>query len=104
MDPLSLPDQPHGPYHQPPTEAFIGFAQRRTLLLAALGGVELGAWDARILDWLAHFCDTPTFLAVLGLLERARRAGAELARGQADQAPAEAARLSVGGRRGGLTG
>jgi hypothetical protein len=104
MDPLSLPDQSHGPYHHPPTEAFIGFAQRRTLLLAAVGGVELGAWDGRILDWLAHFCDTPTFLAVLGLIQRARCAGAELARGQVDQAPAEATRPIGAGRRGGLTG
>jgi hypothetical protein len=30
-----------------------------------------GAWDRRILDWLAGHLDTPTFLAVLGIVERA---------------------------------
>jgi hypothetical protein len=72
MDPASLPAPPHGPHHHPPTETFIGFARRHQLLLAALQDVELGAWDARILDWLAHFCDTPTFLAILGLVQRVR--------------------------------
>jgi hypothetical protein len=61
----------HGPYEQEPHEPFIAAAQRRALLDQALQGVELGAWDRRILDWLAGHLDTPTFLAVLGMVERA---------------------------------
>jgi hypothetical protein len=95
MDPRSLPDQPHGPHHHhPPTEAFIGYGRRRQLLLAALADVELGAWDARILDWLAHFCDTPTFLAILGMVQRAYQAGALHAHHQADQADQRATQTS----------
>ena len=49
--------------------------RRKALLDQALQGVELGAWDRRILDWLADCLDTPTFLVVLGMLQRARQAG-----------------------------
>jgi hypothetical protein len=83
MDPTSLPDQPlttgapacHGPYEHQPPETFIAPARRTAMLAQALRGVELGTWDERILAWLAHWCDTPTFLAVLGMVERARQAG-----------------------------
>lgn len=98
MDPQSLPDQPHGPHHHPPREAFIGFGRRHELLLAALQDVELGAWDARILDWLAHFCDTPTFLAILGMVQRAYQAGALQAHHQIDQADHRAERTSEADR------
>jgi hypothetical protein len=81
MDPVSLPDPNHtsagtchGPYEHQPAETFIAPARRSAMLAAALRGVELGTWDARILAWLAHWCDTPTFLAILGLVERARTA------------------------------
>jgi hypothetical protein len=82
MDPVSLPDQPvrsgqasdHGPYEHQPAETFIAPARRTAMLAEALAGVELGTWDQRILAWLAHWCDTPTFLAILGLVERARTA------------------------------
>jgi hypothetical protein len=49
--------------------------RRKALLDQVLQDVELGAWDRRILDWLADCLDTPTFLAVLGILQRARQAG-----------------------------
>jgi hypothetical protein len=81
MDPMSLPDPPHtsadrppchGPYQHPPVE-FIPPTQRTAMLQAALDGVELGGWDQRILTHLAHWCDTATFLAVLGWIERTCR-------------------------------
>jgi hypothetical protein len=61
----------HGPYEQEPREPFIAANQRRALLDQALQGVELGAWDRRILDWLAGHLDTSTFLVILGIVERA---------------------------------
>ncbi len=82
MDPVSLPDpthttavQPpgHGPYQRPPVE-FITPVRRVAMLHEALQGVELGGWDRRILAHLAHWCDTPTFLSLLGLIERPRAA------------------------------
>lgn len=55
-----------------------GSTQFHGALLQALDGVELGAWDRRILDWLAGW-DTSTVAVVVSLLHRARRAdGAEL--------------------------
>jgi hypothetical protein len=86
MDPMSLPDLAHttagaadaagchGPYQHQPTEDFLAPAQRTTMLHAALDGVALGTWDQRILAWLCHWADTPTFLAILGWIERARQA------------------------------
>ncbi len=65
----------HGPYEREPREPFIAADQRKALLAQALQDIELGAWDRRILDWLATHPDTSTFLAVLGMLQRARHAG-----------------------------
>ena len=86
MTAASLPDQPptttsptapcHGPYQQQPHETFIAPARRTTMLQAALDGVALGTWDTRILAWLCHWSDTPTFLAILGWIQRARTAAA----------------------------
>jgi hypothetical protein len=82
MDPVSLPDQPHttaaqqpchGPYQHPPVE-FIAPTKRTAMLHEALDGVQLGGWDTRILTHLAHWCDTSTFLAILGWIERTRTA------------------------------
>ena len=84
MDTPSLPDRrvttasapaDHGPYEHQPPETFIAPARRTAMLAQALRGVELGTWDQRILAWLTRWCDTPTFLAILGLVERARQAG-----------------------------
>jgi hypothetical protein len=71
-DPAHTPAPCHGPYEHQPAEAFIAPTRRTVMLAGALTGVELGTWDRRILDWLAHWCDTPTFLALLGMLQRAR--------------------------------
>jgi hypothetical protein len=72
---MSQAPMAHGPYEQEPRETFIAVDQRKALLGQALQGVELGAWDRRILDWLAGYLDTPTFLVVLGIIERAMAAG-----------------------------
>ncbi|HEX5117660.1 MAG TPA: hypothetical protein VFW65_20900 [Pseudonocardiaceae bacterium] len=50
-------------------------ADRVTALLEPLDGVELGAHDRRILDWLAER-DTPTVGTIASLLYRARGTGA----------------------------
>lgn len=64
---------PRGQYrHERPEE-------RRAALLAALEGVELGAYDRRILTWLAGW-DVPTAATVISLLWRARRAAIQQAR------------------------
>ncbi len=68
----SIPVARCGPYQQPPRGLFVAVAQRQVLLHAALEGVELGALDHRIIGWLAHYCDTPAFLSVLGIPQRAR--------------------------------
>jgi hypothetical protein len=58
---------PSGQYrHEHPQE-------RRAALLAALEGVELGAYDQRLLTWLAGW-DVPTAATVISLLWRARHA------------------------------
>ena len=81
MSTASLPDPTHtpttdmachGPFEHQPTETFLAPARRTAMLQAALDGVTLGTWDQRILAWLCHWSDTPTFLAILGWIERAR--------------------------------
>jgi hypothetical protein len=66
---------PTGPIQRDPAGPFIDLQERRALLLEVLDGVELGAYDRRIIDWLAGW-DTSTVLTVAGLLMRARRAEA----------------------------
>jgi len=78
------PSEPAGPPADRPLDrapggAFLAEAQRRELLAQALSGVELGAYDRRILDWLAGW-DTDTVVTVASLLRRARAAGPEAAR------------------------
>jgi hypothetical protein len=41
------------------------------ILAAALAGLELGAWDRRILHWLAGW-DTSTVLTIASWITRAR--------------------------------
>jgi hypothetical protein len=55
-------------------------ADRLAALQEPLDGVELGAHDRRILDWLADW-DTSVIGTVASLLYRAREAGAENAAG-----------------------
>jgi hypothetical protein len=65
----------HGPYSKPPRGPALLPAERQPMLAAALRGVRLYAYDRRTVDWLCRWLDTPTFLSLLGLLERARQAG-----------------------------
>lgn len=41
----------------------------------AFAGVELGAYDQRIIDWMIRMWDQPTMATVVSLVIRARRAG-----------------------------
>lgn len=50
-------------------------AANRIDLGAALAGLDLGEFDRRILDWLARDTDPATVSVIVGLIERARRAG-----------------------------
>jgi hypothetical protein len=61
---------PGGQYRHEYTE------ERRAVLLTALDRVEAGAYDQRIVHWLAGW-DLPTAAAVVSLLWRARHAAAQ---------------------------
>jgi hypothetical protein len=61
----------HGPYGKPPRGRAILPTDRATMLSEALRGVRLGAFDRHALEWLCRWADTPTFLALLGLIQRA---------------------------------
>ena len=63
---------PGGQYRHEPVE------ERRAALLTALDGVALGAYDERIVHWLAGW-DVPVVAAVVSLLWRARHAAARQA-------------------------
>jgi hypothetical protein len=58
-----------GRYHHAPAE------ERRAALVSALEGVELGAYDQRIVAWLAGW-DVPIVATVISLLLRVRKAAA----------------------------
>lgn len=61
-----------GPIHTPPT-GFRPDDEQFAALLAPLDGIELGAYDARILRWLSGW-DWSTAATVASLLHRARAA------------------------------
>lgn len=79
------PFPPLGPLDREPVAVRPPFDQRRALirepraarddrrfaLLEALGPVELGAYDLRMLDWLAGW-DNPTVGSIASLIWRAR--------------------------------
>jgi hypothetical protein len=48
------------------------FCERRAAIAGALVGVELGAWDERIVAWLAGW-DSATVVPVVSWLWRVRR-------------------------------
>ncbi|MCE7008760.1 hypothetical protein LWC34_39005 [Kibdelosporangium philippinense] len=60
----------------PPYERYVpaNRAQREVMIRDALRGVELGAYDERIVTWLSDW-DIPTVAVIVSLLERARAAG-----------------------------
>jgi hypothetical protein len=64
---------PGGPVDAPP-RGFVPPAEQAQILTAVLAGIELGAWDRQIVQWLARW-DTCTVLTVASLIARARAAG-----------------------------
>jgi hypothetical protein len=70
---MAYPPVPEGPITVPPS-GYLPEAEQLAVLLDALAGVELGAWDESILEWLAGW-DWPTVATVASLIKRARRVG-----------------------------
>ena len=64
---------PGGPVDTPP-RGFVPQAEQARILAGVLAGIELGAWDRQIVQWLANW-DTCTVLTVASLIARARAAG-----------------------------
>jgi hypothetical protein len=69
-----------GPYDHPPI-AHLDDRARRELLGRALRGVERGAYDERVVAWLAEQ-DAAVLHSVVGMVERARRVEREAAAGR----------------------
>ncbi len=64
---------PGGPVEVAP-RGFVPEAEQAEILAAALAGVELGAWDRRIVGWLAGW-DACTVLTIASWIARSRAAG-----------------------------
>jgi hypothetical protein len=64
---------PAGPVEAPP-RGFVPRAEQAEILAGVLAGIELGAWDRRIVDWMAGW-DACTVLTVASWVARARAAG-----------------------------
>jgi hypothetical protein len=71
-----------GPNDAYPPGRFTPEAERRWFIEATLGGIELGDYDRRIIEWLAQWDDC-SVRVIVSLLVRSRRAGyAEAASGR----------------------
>jgi len=68
--PLPAGRVPAGPVQAPPP-GFLPEAERARILAAALAGIELGAWDRRILHWISSW-DPATVLTVASWITRTR--------------------------------
>jgi hypothetical protein len=64
---------PAGPLESAPG-GFVPQEERSVLLAGVLDGVETGAWDRRVVGWLAGL-DTSTALTIASWIARAREAG-----------------------------
>lgn len=66
---------PTDPIEGDPIDVYRGMdlGEVRALLDHVLGGVQLGAYDTRIVDWLKSW-DQPTIVTVASLILRSRRA------------------------------
>jgi len=64
---------PAGPVETPP-RGLVPSAEQAEILAAVLGGIELGAWDWRVLEWMAGL-DASTVLTVASWIARSRAAG-----------------------------
>ena len=67
------PGVPAGPVEAPPP-GFVPRAGQAEILAGVLAGIELGAWDRRIVEWMAGW-DASTVLTVASWIARARAAG-----------------------------
>jgi hypothetical protein len=65
---------PAGPLEADPG-GFLPAEERSAILAGVLDGVELGAWDLRVVGWLCGL-DTSTALTIASLIARSRAAGA----------------------------
>lgn len=66
------PRAPAGPVEAPP-HGFVPAAEQARILAGVLAGIELGAWDRRVLEWLAGL-DACTVLTVASWIARSRAA------------------------------
>jgi hypothetical protein len=64
---------PAGPVEVPP-RGFVPEAEQAEILADVLAGIELGAWDRRIVAWLAGW-DASTVLTVASWIVRSQMAG-----------------------------
>ena len=64
---------PAGPVEVAPS-GFVPRAEQAEILAGVLAGIELGAWDRRIVAWLARW-DACTVLTVASWIARSRAAG-----------------------------
>ena len=80
---------PYGPIETAPLAGYCRPEIRREAFGAVLEGVELGAYDERMIAWLAAW-DDPTCRTVASLLWRCRLAGVAAAPGSVVLAPADA--------------
>ncbi len=64
---------PAGPVEAAPG-GFVPGAEQAEILAGVLTGIELGAWDRRILEWLAGW-DASTVLTIASWIARSRAAG-----------------------------
>jgi len=63
---------PAGPVQEAP-RGFVPEGERAEILAGVLAGIELGAWDRRILEWMAGW-DASTVLTVASWIARSRAA------------------------------
>ena len=64
---------PAGPLESDPG-GFVPQEERSAILAGVLDGVELGAWDRRVVRWLTEL-DTSTLVTVASWIARSRAAG-----------------------------
>ena len=67
------PGVPAGPLESDPG-GFVPEAARLAVLAGVLDGVEMGAWDLRVVRWLAGL-DTSTALTIASWIARMREEG-----------------------------